>query len=85
MTTMEIMCLMALTGFLNVACFLVGARTGQKIVSNEKIELPTINPVKVVQNYQEDRKAKKEEENFNINLENIDTYDGTSIGQKDFI
>ena len=85
MSTMEIMCLIALTTLLNLCCFFVGVRTGQKVVKGETVSLPNINPVKAIETYKEDRRQKKEEENFNINLENIENYDGTGIGQKDFV
>ena len=85
MSTMEIMCLIALTTLLNLCCFFVGVRTGQKVVKGEEVTLPNINPVKAIETYKEDRRQKKEEENFNINLENIENYDGTGIGQKDFV
>lgn len=89
MSTMEIMCLIALTTLLNLCCFYFGVKTGQKVVKGEEVTLPSINPVKAVgtaiETYKEDKRQKKEEENFNINLENIENYDGTGIGQKDFV
>jgi hypothetical protein len=85
MVVYEIIILILGVGIMNVLCFLIGAKTGQKVVKGEEVTLPTINPVKAIETYQEDRRQKKEEENFNINLENIENYDGTGIGQKDFI
>lgn len=85
MTTLEVIILILGIGIMNILCFLIGAKTGQKVVKGEEVTLPNVNPVKALENYQEDRRQKKEEENFNINLENIENYDGTGIGQKDFI
>ena len=85
MSVVEIIILILGIGIMNILCFLIGAKTGQKVIKGETVELPTINPVKAIETYKEDRRQKKEEENFNINLENIDNYDGTGLGQKDFV
>lgn len=70
---------------LNVLCFTIGAIIGQKVVKQEPIKIP--NPVKVVSNAIEEHKEKeeynKEQEKLRIISENIDNYDGTSIGQQD--
>ena len=85
MSVIEIIILIVSIGIMNILCFLIGTKTGQKVVKGEEVSLPNINPVKAVETYKEDRRQKKEEENMNINLENIENYDGTGIGQKDFI
>lgn len=85
MSVIEILILIVSIGTINILCFLIGAKTGQKVVKGEEVTLPNINPVKAIETYKEDRRQKKEEENFNINLENIDNYDGTGLGQKDFV
>ena len=85
MSTLEILILIVGIGLINVLCFLIGARTGQKAVKGEDITLPNLNPVEAVREYEESRQQKKEEDNFNTMLDNIEVYDGTSIGQKDFI
>lgn len=64
-------------------CFIVGVRIGQKTVRGEDIELPTINPVKAVRNYQEEAEARKEIEKYKIIEENINNYDGTPYGQQE--
>ena len=69
----------------NVACFFIGARVGQAVQRGEKVEAPTLNPVKAVQEHRERQEAKLEEE-FEKNrvetiLRNIDNYDGTGRGQ----
>lgn len=85
MAVYEIIILILGIGIMNILCFLIGAKTGQKVVKGESIELPNANPIKVMETIKEDRRQKKEEENMNINLENIENYDGTGLGQKDFV
>lgn len=85
MSTLEILILIVGIGLINVLCFLIGAKTGQKASKGEDITLPNLNPVEAVRTYEESRQQKKEEDNFNTMLENIEVYDGTNIGQKDFI
>lgn len=72
-------------GIMNILCFLIGAKTGQKVIKGESIELPNANPIKVMETIKEDRRQKKEEEIENTNRYNIDNYDGTGLGQKDFV
>lgn len=64
--------------------FLVGAKTVQKVDRGEKIELPTLNPMKVYKDITEQREAKKEQEELETNMYNIDNYRGDGTGQKDF-
>lgn len=85
MSILEILILIISVGAMNVLCFLIGAKTGQKVVKGEEVTLPNLNPIEAVRTYEETRQQKKEEDNFNTMLENIEAYDGTSIGQKDFI
>ena len=84
MSTLEILILIVSIGLMNVLCFLIGARTGQKAVKGEDITLPNLNPIEAVKSYEEKRQEEIEEYNFNTNLENLEMYDGTSYGQKDF-
>lgn len=85
METMLIVILISvsLTTLLNMWCFFMGARVGQKVVKGEEIELPKVEPVKAIQEFNESLKAKKEQERYRIIGENIDNYDGTGIGQQD--
>lgn len=70
-------------GILNVGCFLIGVKVGQKVVKGEEIELPSLNPMKAYRETQERRQAEKEADKLDTILQNIETYDGTSAGQKD--
>lgn len=69
-------------GIMNSLCFIIGARVGQKVVKQEEIKIPTINPVKVVQDISESRELNREAERNRIIAENIDNYNGTEIGQQ---
>lgn len=71
-----------------VGCFILvaytlGLKNGQKLKNNEEIKLPEINPVKVIKNEMENYEEKKKQEINEINMFNIDNYDGTSLGQRD--
>ena len=85
MSIIESLILIISVGLMNVLCFLIGAKTGQKASKGEDITLPKINPIEAVRTHEENKQQKKEEDNFNTMLENIEAYDGTGIGQKDFI
>ena len=81
---METIILVVLMGGMNLLAFLIGARTAQKADKGEEIKLPTINPMKAYQEYTEQREAKREQEELEINMYNIDNYRGDGTGQKDF-
>lgn len=72
----------ALTGLLCILSFTIGAKIGQKVVKGEEIKIVK-SPVKMVEEYKDNKERKKELEKEKIIAENIDNYDGTSIGQKD--
>lgn len=71
------------TGLLCILSFVIGARVGQKSVKNDEIKLPSINPVRIINEMNESKEQKKMMERNKIIAENIDNYDGTSLGQKD--
>lgn len=83
---MEILLVLILAlviGTLNVVCFFVGAKVGQKVVKGEPIELPSINPMEAIREAQDKREAEREQRKLDTILQNIETYDGTGNGQKD--
>lgn len=83
---MEILLVLILAlviGTLNVVCFFVGAKVGQKVVKGEPIELPSINPMEAIREAQEKREAEREQNQYDTVLHNIEIYDGTGNGQKD--
>lgn len=75
--------LLALMGFFNIACFVIGAKVGQAVAKGEKIETPNVNPLKAYQHREAKKEAKIEREKLKKVLQNIDRYDGTSRGQVD--
>ena len=74
---------MSIISGLNIVCFFIGAKVGQKVVKGEEVQLP--NPIKAVhetvETYKEDKEAIKEREYYEAIAHNIDIYNGTSIGQ----
>ena len=82
---METIILVLSIGIMNILCFFIGAKVGQKVVKGEDIKLP--NPIKTIEETKETWEFKKEQEEENkrlkIQLENIDNYNGTPLGQKD--
>ena len=56
-------------------------RIGQKTSKGEEITIPT--PTKVINEIKENRERKIEDEMNAKMLENINNYNGTSLGQKD--
>lgn len=83
MTPIQIILLILTTTFGNVCCFILGSRVFQQISRGEKVGVEIPNPVKVVQNTIDTFEEKKEQERYRTIMENIDNYNGTSIGQKD--
>ena len=73
--------LIAIITLLNMCCFLMGARIRQKVDKGQDIRMP--RPIDTIKEFTESLEAKKEQERDRIIAENIDNYDGTSIGQKD--
>lgn len=65
------------TGVLCIVSFTIGAIVGQKVIREEPIiEVPKI------ETYKERSEKRKEIERNKILAENIDNYDGTSLGQQ---
>ena len=80
---MEAIGILTVCTLLNVVCFLIGAKVGQKVDKGEDIELPSVNPMKTYRDAQERKQAEREADKLDRILQNIEAYDGTSIGQKD--
>ena len=64
---------------LNIVCFLIGAIVGQRVFERKPI---IVNPVKEIKEYKEEQEVSKEEQRFQDIADNIDAYNGTSLGQK---
>ena len=80
---METVILILGTGLLNVLCFFVGSRIGNKVAKGEPIEMPTLNPIEKIHEIKEKHEAREEQNRIDIIMSNIDRYDGTSMGQRD--
>ena len=64
---------------LNIVCFLIGAIVGQRVFEKKPV---IINPIKEIKEIKENNEISKEEQKFKDIADNIDAYNGTSIGQK---
>lgn len=67
----------------NIVCFVIGARTSQKVSNNEEIKLPKINPMDIAKEHRERKEAEIEQNKYNIMLDNINNYSGDATGQQD--
>ena len=79
---MEIL-LVLITGALNIACFFIGAKVWQAASNGEKIELPAVDPMKPIREHRERKEAERKSDRYDTIMRNIDSYDGTGIGQED--
>ena len=78
---MEIV-LAIIIGALCIVSFIIGAKVGQAVRNGETVQvLP--DPVKAVREHRAEREQEKERKRMETILSNIESYDGTSIGQKD--
>ena len=80
---MDIVLLLAIASLSNIACFVIGAKVGQKVVKNEPIETPSVNPFKAYRERQELKEAEATKSKIDTILRNIDNYVGTDYGQED--
>ena len=75
--------LMLIMGAANVACFIIGAKVGQTVAKGEKIETPTLNPMKAIREHKDKQAAEWEQNRIDTIMRNIEGYDGTGRGQED--
>ena len=80
---METISLILVVGFICVLCFFTGAKVGQKVVRGETIESPVKSPVEAYREAKSNFEYRREQERLQTISDNIDSYDGTGIGQKD--
>lgn len=79
---MEVL-LILIMGVVNILCFMIGARVGQAVSKGETVEMPTLNPLQAIQDAQEKKEAKREQDRISMIMANIDSYDGTGYGQQE--
>ena len=71
-------------GALCIVSFIAGAKVGQAVRNGEKVQvLP--DPIKAVRDQRVEREAEKERKRMETILSNIESYDGTGMGQKDVL
>ena len=68
-----------IVSILNIVCFLIGALVGQRVFERKPV---IVNPIKEIKEIKEEKEISKEEQRFKDIADNIDAYNGTSIGQK---
>ena len=79
---MEVL-LLAVIGAVNIACFVIGAKVGQAVAKGEKVEAPTLSPVKAIREHKERKEAEYEQDRLDIILQNMERYNGTEQGQQE--
>lgn len=79
---MEVLLLLTM-GAVNLLCFVIGARVGQKVSNGEEIKLPSVNPVEAVKAYKEEREKRHIQSKMDAILENMENYSGSSVGQRE--
>lgn len=73
-------------GIMNILCFFIGAKIGQKVIKGEEIKAPDIsklNPINIQKKREEKYEVEKEKNKLETILRNIERYDGTDTGQED--
>lgn len=79
---MEAVMILAI-GFVCMVCFMMGAKVGQSVAKDEKIETPAVNPVKAIKEHRARQEAEMEQSRIETIMQNIENYDGTSHRQED--
>lgn len=79
---MEVLLLLVM-GIMCIVCFMVGAKVGQAVSKGEKIETPTVNPLKAYREREARKEAEYEQSVVDTILRNVEAYNGTSDNQKD--
>ena len=67
----------------NILCFLIGAKTGQKVAKGETVEMPILTPLETFRHKQNSREAQAEQDKLDTIMQNIERFDGTGFGQKE--
>lgn len=80
---MDVVLLLAIASLSNIACFVIGAKVGQKVIKGESIETPSVNPVKAYLEHQAQKEAAAQKNKIDTILRNIDSYNGTGDGQEE--
>ena len=79
---MESILILLIAGALNIVCFFVGAKVGQTVSKGEEIQTPDISMPTPIRDYRKRKQAEYEQDRLDTIMQNIEAYDGTSVGQK---
>lgn len=83
LTLLLIGVILLMMGVMMIACFIIGAKVGQKVTKGEPIEVPKPDPMKAYRERQERKEAEREQDRLDTIMRNIENYDGTGYGQED--
>lgn len=79
---MEVL-LLAVMATANILCFVVGAKVGQTVTKGEKVETPTLDPMKAYREHKQKQEAQREQSVIDTIMHNVEVFNGTAEGQKD--
>lgn len=82
LSDITILILAVLTPILSVFCFIKGYNIGARETHKPEIKIET--PKQKIERAKENKKAAENRKRLNTLLENIENYDGSSKGQKEF-
>lgn len=83
MDILSILIIIIAVSTLNMACFFIGAKVGQKVVKGEPLVMPSLNPMEAIREHNSRKEAERQQKRDEIILQNIERYDGTPFGQED--
>lgn len=81
MLTISTLALILGIGAMNIACFIIGAKVGQTVKKGEDVKMPS--PVAAVREHKARKETQQKQDRMETILQNIESYDGTPIGQRD--
>ena len=75
----------AVMGLAMIASFITGAKVGQAVQKGKdiRVELPAASPIDTIKTHLSKKESAKEQARLDAIMQNIETYDGTSFGQRD--
>ena len=75
----------AVMGMVMIACFVTGAKVGLAVKKGKDIdvEFPTASPTELIKTHLSKKESAKEQARYDAIMQNIENYDGSSLGQRD--
>lgn len=73
---METILIIVSVGIMNVLCFFIGAKVCQKVVNKEPLEMPNLNPIAAVKQYEKNKEIEEADKKYKEDLEAINNYNG---------